>query len=183
MGTIANEVVGGFNNFVKDQQAQPGKARMTLVQFDDVYEMNYQGVPIADVKELQFSPRGMTALHDAIGRTLETQGKRIADEKWADLVIVQIITDGAENASKEYTRARVQEMVKHAEKNGWQFLFLAANMDATAAAQGLGSSGKYAGNFVANAAGATMAYDSSSLTVSSLRSVGDANLTGLVSKA
>jgi len=183
MGSIAKEVVGGYQTFVTEQKAAPGEARMTLVQFDDKYELDYQGVPLDTVTgQLNFVPRGMTATYDAVGHTLEQQGKRIADEKWADLVIVNIITDGGENSSKEYTKDRVQTMVKHAEANGWTFLFLAANMDAHAAAQMMGSSAKYAGNFQANAAGATMAYSTMSATASALRTVGDVGLKGLVTK-
>lgn len=170
MGSIANDVVGGFNRFLRDQQAQPGEARMTYTQFDSVYEVVYTARDIQSAEMPIFSPRGSTALFDAIGRTLNEQGERIAKEKWAELVVVCIITDGEENASREYTRQRIQEMVKHAEANGWQFLFLAANQDAFTAARDFGSAAKYAGNFQANSAGVAMAYTATSATVSAMRS-------------
>lgn len=170
MGSIANDVVGGFNRFLRDQQAQPGEARMTYTQFDSVYEVVYTARDIQSAEMPIFTPRGSTALFDAIGRTLNEQGERIAKEKWAELVVVCIITDGEENASREYTRQRIQEMVKHAEANGWQFLFLAANQDAFTAARDFGSAAKYAGNFQANSAGVAMAYTATSATVSAMRS-------------
>ena len=173
MSSIAPDVIGGFNRFLKDQKAQAGEARITYTQFDSHYEVVYAARPISDVPELDsstFIPRGMTALFDAIGRTLNEQGERIAREKWAELVVVCIITDGQENASREFTRDRIQEMVKHAEDNGWQFLFLAANQDAFSAAQSFGSAAKYAGNFQANAAGVAMAYTATSATLSAMRS-------------
>ena len=170
MGSIANDVVGGFNRFLRDQQAQPGEARMTYTQFDSVYEVVYTARDIKSAEMPIFSPRGSTALFDAIGRTLNEQGERIAKEKWAELVVVCIITDGEENASREYSRERIQEMVKHAEANGWQFLFLAANQDAFTAARDFGSAAKYAGNFQANSAGVAMAYTATSATVSAMRS-------------
>jgi Mg-chelatase subunit ChlD len=173
MSSIANDVIGGYNRFLQDQKAQPGEARLTYAQFDDRYEVVHAARPISEVSELDsrtFVPRGMTALFDAIGRTLNEQGERIAREKWAELVVVCIITDGQENASREYSKTRIQEMVKHAESNGWQFLFLAANQDAFGAAQSFGSAAKYAGNFQANAAGVAMAYGSTSATLSALRS-------------
>jgi hypothetical protein len=83
--------------------------------------------------------------------------------------VVCVITDGGENASREYTQAKVKEMTKHAEANGWKFVFLAANQDAFAAAQSFGSSGLYAGNFMANAAGTQAAYAATGATVRSLR--------------
>lgn len=173
MGTIASEVIGGYNKFLDDQKSQPGEARMTYVQFDDVVDTVYQGIDIKTAHNLdsyRYVPRGMTALYDAIGKVFEAQGKRIHDEKWADLVIVAIITDGAENASRQYSHAQVTGMIKHAEANGWKVLFLAANMDAKAVAQNLGSTGQYAGNFAATAQGATAAYGTMSATASSMRS-------------
>mgnify|MGYP000866684312 CR=1 FL=1 len=172
MASIAKDVIGGYNTFLKEQQAQPGEARITYTQFDDKYEVVSAGVPVKDAKELTnqtFVPRGSTALYDAIGRTLNEQGQRIASEKWAQLVVVCVITDGGENASREYNQDKVKEMTKHAEANGWKFVFLAANQDAFAAAQSFGSVGAYAGNFKANAAGTQAAYSSTSATVRSLR--------------
>lgn len=179
MESIAKEVINGFNSFVKEQQEQPGKARLTLVQFDDKYELNYEGVKLSKVPALEFVPRNMTALYDAIGRTLNEQGKRIVDEKWADLVIVNIITDGAENASKEFDQPIIKEMVSKAEKDGWKFLFMAANQDAFAAARSYGISGGLVGNFAATAKGTQMAYETTSATMSSLRS--GAQINSLVS--
>lgn len=173
MSSIRSDVIGGFNRFLRDQKAQPGEARITYTQFDSSYEVVYQAKPINEVAILDtstFVPRGMTALFDAIGRTLNQQGERIAREKWAELVVVCIITDGDENSSREYSRERIQEMVKHAESNGWQFLFLAANQDSFAAARDFGSAAKYAGNFQANASGVAMAYSATSATLSALRS-------------
>ncbi len=172
MASIAKDVIGGYNTFLRDQKKQPGEARLTYTQFDDKYEVVLAGKPISEAPELDantFTPRGGTALFDAIGRTLNEQGQRIAQDKWADLVVVCVITDGGENSSKEYGQAKVKEMTKHAEANGWKFVFLAANQDAFAAAQSFGSSALYAGNFAANAAGTRAAYTATSATVGSLR--------------
>lgn len=172
MGSIASKVISGYNEFLNDQKKQPGEAKLTYTQFNEGYEVVYAGIEIAAAPELTrqtFVPMGNTALLDAIGKTLNDQGKRIADEKWADLVIVYIITDGEENASNEFNREQVQKMIKHAEANGWKFIFLAANQDAFAAAASMGISAKYTGAFAATGAGTTAAYSSSNNTVSSLR--------------
>lgn len=179
MGSIESDVVGGFERFIADQKATPGEARITLIQFDNLYEKDYEGVPLETFPgKLKFQPRGNTALYDAIGRTLNEQGKRIAAEKWADLVLVNIVTDGGENSSNEYTQERVKEMTKHAEAHGWKFLFLAANQDAFLAAQAFGSSGQFSGNFQANSVGTHTAYATMSATSSAMRS--GAQLHGLV---
>jgi uncharacterized protein with von Willebrand factor type A (vWA) domain len=173
MDTIASDVIGGFNAFIKAQREIEGQARVAYTQFDSVYEVVYEGKPLADVPPLTaetFQPRGNTALLDAIGRTLNEQGARIARDAWADLVIVVVITDGFENASKEYTLDRVRAMTAHAEKNGWKFIYLAANQDAFAAAKHLGMSGAVGQNFAQTSRGTCDAYATMSGTVGILRS-------------
>lgn len=173
MGPLVNDVIGGYNRFLAEQQAAPGQAQLTYVQFDNEYEVLLRAAPVASAPQLtreSYQPRGATALLDAIGRTLNEQGRRIREQAWAELVVVCIITDGQENASREFDAERVAAMVKHAEANGWKFIFLAANQDAFTAAQAIGSSAQYAGSFAANSAGVSAAYASTSATVRSLRS-------------
>lgn len=174
MGTIRDAVIKGFNAFVAEQKGVAGEARMTHVQFSghDGYKVVYQGVPLEEVVPLDrdgYDPIGSTALHDAIGRTLEQQGKRIHDEGWADQVIVAITTDGEENASLEYTHAQAEQMIAHAKKHGWHFVFLAANQDAFVKAASYGISAATTANFVASAAGAMDAYATISGMTRSLR--------------
>lgn len=171
MASIRNDVIGGYNQFLKDQKAGEGEARITSVQFDNEYNVLYTALPISEAPELTdktFVPRGGTALYDAIGRTLNEQGKRIHDEDWADLVVVCIITDGEENSSHEYTSERIKQMTKHAEENNWKFIFLAANQDAFKAGEAIGMA-RMSMSYDANAAGAAMAYASTSATVNALR--------------
>jgi hypothetical protein len=81
MASIAKDVIGGYNTFLRDQKAQPGEAKLTYTQFDHEYEVVLAGKPLQDAPELTaetFAPRGSTALFDAIGRTLNEQGQRIA---------------------------------------------------------------------------------------------------------
>lgn len=172
MGSLRGDVIGGFNQFLSDQAAVPGAARMTYTQFDDIYEVLYQAVPIQEAPPLtpaMYVPRGSTALLDAIGRTLNVQGKRIHSEKWADQVIVCIITDGQENASREFTFDQIKDMIKHAEGHGWKFVFLAANQDAFAAAASYGISGQYTRAFGATSKGVAQAYADTSAMTTALR--------------
>jgi hypothetical protein len=141
MSDIRNDVIGGYNAMLEDNKKLPGQIRVTQVQFDDVYELNFQGVDIQKVDPLThatYCPRGMTALLDAIGYTLEQQGHRIKSEGWADKVLVSIRTDGQENSSKEYKLPRIKEMIEHAQKHGWIFLFSGADIDAFSAAKSMG---------------------------------------------
>jgi len=172
MITIANDVIGGYNTFIQEQQKVPGEARVTFTQFDTEYEVIYAGkiltsVPILDNNT--FIPRGGTALLDAIGRTLNEQGQRISSEDWADLVIVCIITDGEENSSREFSRERIKEMTAHAEKTGWKFIYIGANQDSFQVAQGLGMNNAVTTNYVANASGTAEAYRGITQSVTNLR--------------
>ena len=81
MGTLIAETIGGFNNFVEEQKKTDGKAILTLVQFDDQYQIDYEGVDVNDVKPLDektYVPRGMTALLDAVGKTIVSVGERLS---------------------------------------------------------------------------------------------------------
>jgi Mg-chelatase subunit ChlD len=179
MRDLANEVIGGYNKFLEDQRKVPGEARVTFTQFDNEYEIVYSGVPLVSAPALDhetYQPRGTTALHDAIGRTLETQGRRIAADQWAELVIVCVITDGYENASREYTKDQIQAMTAHAEAHGWKFVYLAANQNAVHTAKNLGMQRAYASNFAATGVGTQAAYVSMSATSASLRSGIDPNV-------
>lgn len=172
MNKIRQDVIGGYNTFIKEQKEVPGEAKVTYTQFDNVYEVVYAGKPLNEAPLLDtntFVPRGGTALLDAIGRTLNAQGHRIATEKWADLVVVCIITDGEENASCEYTKERIQEMTSHAEKNGWKFVYIGANQDSFQVSKGLGMAGAISINYVADSFGTSTAYAGMSTTLRSMR--------------
>lgn len=146
MQDIRNDIIGGFNTLVEDQKKIPGEARLTYVQFDHTYALQYAAKDIQSVEPLTldgYVPTGTTALLDAIGRTLDEQGKRIAAEKWADKVIVCIRTDGFENASRDYKLDRVKEMIKHAQDHDWTFIFSGADIDAFAAGSNLGINSQY----------------------------------------
>lgn len=173
MSSIKADVIGGFNSFLADQKTVPGEARMTFAQFDDKYEVVYEAKPLSEAPELTsatFTPRGSTALMDAIGQTMNVQGARIAKENWAEKVIVCIITDGGENTSREFTQPQIKTMIEHAQKNEWSFIFLAANQDAFAVGAGYGISGATTANFAASAVGTAQAYASTSSMTRSIRS-------------
>ncbi len=142
MESIRSDAEGGINSFLVQQKALPGKAVLTLVQFDTEYEFVHNGVPLGKVGYYQLVPRGSTALLDAMGRAIKETGERLAKMPEAarpGLVIFVVMTDGMENASVEYSKAKVNEMVRHQqEAYNWKFTFLGANQDAMAEAKDLG---------------------------------------------
>lgn len=141
MEPLREAAIAGFNQFLRDQQNAPGEARLTLVQFDDQYEVPADNLPISEMVELDattFVPRGSTALLDAIGRTIDETQARIAQLPEAQRpspVIFAIFTDGQENSSLKFTWKDIAQRIQdRREKDGWEFLFLAANQDAVATA-------------------------------------------------
>src|SRR4051812_37552312 len=103
MQSIKSDIEGGFAAFDEEQRAAAGQCRATLAQFDDVYEVVYPARPGADAPPLELQPRNMTALHDAIGRLVTDAGQTLAalpEDERPGTVIVAIMTDGLENASK-----------------------------------------------------------------------------------
>jgi len=125
MGRMTEEVISNFNNFISEQKELEGKAKLTLVIFDDKYELIYDEANLQKTRPLtseQFYARGMTAMNDAIGRTLTNK----MNKKRA---IVLIHTDGQENASTEYSSHAVKNLVDN-KKGKWEFIFAGANIDA-----------------------------------------------------
>lgn len=160
MQGLQEAAIAGFNQFVKSQLDVPGDARLTLVLFDDEYLVPCAAAPIQDVPELNaqtYVPRGSTALLDAIGRTIKDLGQRLvtlSNENQPGKVIVAIFTDGLENASREYTRHHISDLIRlHRNEKGWEFLFLAANQDAIASAAKMAMTADTSGNVSSTPAG------------------------------
>jgi len=160
MGSIAAAAIEGFNFFLAEQKATPGQARLTLVLFDDEYLVPAQSLPVIEVLPLNhhtYVPRNSTALLDAIGRTIDELGARLAAQPEAQRpgqVIVAILTDGLENASTHYTWRDVAARIRHQTNvYQWEFLFLGANQDAIATAARLNIVAENAATYHADAVG------------------------------
>lgn len=174
MSAIRRAMEDGFDHLVAEQRAAPGECRVTLVQFDsEAIETVYAGRSVADVPPLVLEPRGFTPLLDAVGRTVEQTGQRLSalDEPVRPgKVVVLVITDGAENASREYTRAQVMALVKHqSDVYQWKFVYLGANVDAFAEAGGMGFAAGSAASYTPTATGVGHAYAAMSASLVSYR--------------
>lgn len=128
MSSIRADMEGGFKTFIAEQKALPGECLCSLYQFDNKFEVVYENKPIAAVDDLMLIPRGGTALLDAVGSTIALVGEQLAalaEEKRPGAVVIQIITDGQENSSKEYKLADVKASIERQQKEfNWQFLYL-----------------------------------------------------------
>lgn len=177
-----SDVIGGFNKFIKEQKEHPGEASMVLVQFDHEYGPinKWENIHSAnDLNNENYQPRGTTALLDAIGRTIDDQGKYLSgidEDQRPDKVIILIMTDGMENASKDYTKQRIKTMISLQQENyNWKFVFLGANQDSFAEASSMGIPQSLAANFKPTHEGIKNMYDSTSEMVRGFRSSGEAN--------
>lgn len=165
MHGLEQDTIGGINSLIAKQNEMAGKTQLTLVLFDDQYELVWNGVDAhtARLTEKEYYVRGMTALLDAVGKTILDVGHRLAHTKEEDRpskVMFVITTDGLENASREFTRKKVQEMIKHQEERyNWEFLFMGANIDAAKEAAEIGIKAQSARSFEASSAGIQLMYD------------------------
>jgi|SaaInlV_100m_DNA_2_1039680.scaffolds.fasta_scaffold18273_1 hypothetical protein len=184
MTSIAAAMKEGFDEFINGQRDVDGKATLTLARFDDQYELVYDMIDLPDVGPLELNPRGMTALLDGMGMTLESVRSNIEgmpdDEKPAKCLFV-FITDGGENSSKEYDREGVFNMIQDCqndEKVNYEFIFLGANQDAIAEGGNFGIRGDASMTYAATAEGSINAYRSLSKSVTGYRtsSVGEATI-------
>ncbi len=183
MGPLQQDAIGGFNTFLEGQKALPGRANLTVVLFDTEYVVVHDGVPIAEAQPLTEStyvPGGMTALYDAVVRTIDSVGRRLAgtpESARPEHVIMAILTDGEENSSMEFPGAEgakaVRERIEHQrDKYSWEFVFLAANQDAVVAGGRMGIAPDRAAPFVASSDGLQRAFSMQCAAVASMRNAG-----------
>jgi hypothetical protein len=130
--------MSGYNEYLKTlQKDDVGQNYLfTLTKFNsDKVEVIHDAVAVKDVPELThetYDPGYTTPLYDAIGRTIKATEEKISKMRGKPAVLMVVLTDGLENASKEYSRDSVFKMISTKEKEGWTFAYLGANQDAYA---------------------------------------------------
>lgn len=184
MQSMVAAAINGFNHFLIEQQTTPGDANLTLILFDDQYQVLHAAKPIREVPKLDgntFVPRGSTALLDAIGRTIDELGfnlTHISEQDRPGKVIVAILTDGEENSSVRFTNHDIFERIRHQESTySWEFLFLGANQDAIATAGRLGISANNSATYTADTTGQFSAAAAMSTKTRALRKMAQGTAT------
>lgn len=177
MASVADETIHGVNHFLDEQRKAPGTATFTLHQFDNVFETPIPATDIKKAKNLTgdtFVPRNSTALLDAIGQAIGDTGSRLenaSESERAGKVIFVIVTDGHENASRQFSQAKINEMIEHQKtKYSWEFVFLGANQDAIEVGGSIGISASNAMTYAHNAVGTEKVFAAFSANVRSVRS-------------
>lgn len=179
MGGLESDTIGGFNSMLNKQKALDDDCRITTVLFDNNYELLHDRIDIQAVNpitEKDYYVGGSTALLDAIGITLQKiirVAKYTTKEDLTPKVIFVIVTDGMENASREYSSQKIKSMIEEQKtKYGWEFIFLGANIDAVETASHYGVSADRAMNYVPDRKGTNLNFKVMSYTVEKFRKTG-----------
>ena len=166
MAHLESDTIGGYNSLIKKQRNEFGEATITTVLFDDSYEIVHDNADIRKVAPLtnkEYYARGATALLDAVGKTINHVGNRhklAPSSLIPGKTLVVIITDGYENASREYTVRDIRKIIERQKnKYNWEFLFLGANIDAISAAGDIGITPDRAATYQADSKGTQMNFD------------------------
>ena len=138
------DVVGGFKSMLEEQKSKSeGDLSVSLYRFNSEVHKDYVGKSINDVDfNFNYSPNGLTALFDGVGLAIDEIGKwldSMSEDDKPSLNLIVVMTDGMENASKEYNAAQVKEMIKHQEeKYNWKFIYMGADVTDSKDADSLG---------------------------------------------
>lgn len=172
MQNIAQATQDALEEFISKQKAEPGGFTVDTVFFDDQYEERAVMVdPRVTKLDLSIQPRGMTAMHDAIGRKINDFSANLEKlEEKPDKILFVIATDGFENSSREYNQRTVAALIKSKQEAGWDFTFIAANQDAVMTAEGLNIAEKDSITFAAHEKGAKSVIDAMSSYTTKIRS-------------
>ena len=165
MAGLEADTIGGFNAMIEKQKAEPGEAYVSTVLFDNESLVIHDRVDVQRVAPMtrkDYYVRGCTALLDAVGGAIHHIGnvhKYIREEDRPEKTLFVITTDGMENASRRYDYGRVKEMITARQAQGWEFLFLGANIDAAREAARFGIHADHAADYHADSVGTNLVYE------------------------
>lgn len=149
MGGIEKDTIGGYNSYIDSQRGK--NVKVTTILFDDKYEVLHNREDVDNIKKLtnkEYYVRGCTALLDAIGKTI-----REMEDKNPNRVMFVITTDGYENASKEYNKSQIKELIES--HKDWKFMYIGANIDSYSEGRSIGIDDSFIANYKKSEKGVT----------------------------
>ena len=165
MAGLESDTIGGFNAMLEKQKKQDGACFVSTVLFANDSKVIHDRLPLEQVPAMtdrDYSVGGCTALLDAIGdaiRHISNIHKYARAEDVPAQTVFVITTDGMENASHLYGADEVRRMISEKKEQGWEFLFLAANIDAVQTAKRFGISPDRAVNYHADRKGTRAVFE------------------------
>ena len=182
MSGLEADTVGGFNSLVEKQREVEGECLVSMILFNDKSELIYDRHSVSEIKKMRksdFTVGGTTALMDALGAAINHISKihkYIREEDVPENTIFVIMTDGMENASHIFSDSEVKALVEEKkEKCGWQFIFLAANIDAVETARKYGIDEDSAANYCSDSQGTKLTYEAVNVAVENYRTARKVN--------
>lgn len=178
MGGLESDTIGGLNATLQKNREVEGECLVSIVLFDNTSDVIVDRKPIEQVHNLterQYQVRGCTALLDAVGdavRYIDKVQRILPESHRAENVIFTIITDGLENASRHRTYDEVKRMIEAKQEEGWEFIFLGANIDAAKEAGRMGIRAGNATQYVSDGEGSAIAYEAMACAQTSRRRTG-----------
>ena len=176
MAGFEADTIGGFNATIEKQKKQDGKVYVSTVLFDNESKVIHDRADISEIKPMtceEYQVGGCTALLDAIGGAIHHIGnvhKYARPEDVPEHTIFIITTDGMENASYRYSSREIKEKIqRQTEKYGWEFIFLAANIDAVETAERIGIRRERAANYRQTKKGVEKSYFAMSEAITAVR--------------
>lgn len=168
MRYYTDETIRGFNTMLDVQRKEEGRAYITTVLFNEKSVYLHEREEIEKVKKLtrkDYEAGGCTALLDAVGDAVEKAGRSRCGNK----TVVIVITDGLENASVNYTYKEIREKIASRRLQGWEFIFLGANIDVAAEAEKIGIPMRRAAGYCQDDEGVRLNFQAVSKVVSNVR--------------
>ena len=172
MSGLETDSIGGYNSMLAQQRALTHDCLITTVLFDNECLLLHDRLKLTKVKDMthkDYLVGGSTALLDAIGQTIQ----HMSQVKDAINFLFVIITDGQENASRQFTVQTVKRLLEQQkEAKGWEFIFLGANIDAVETASRMGISPDHAADFLSDSEGTQLNYQVIADTITTYRTSG-----------
>ena len=178
MAGLESDTIGGYNSLLEKQKKEDGEAVVSTVLFNDEVDLIHDRVNLSQIEKLtdkEYFVGGCTALLDAVGTTIKRVNKirnELKEEYIPSKTLFVIITDGYENASKEYSYQKIKEMIQKQKEAGWEFIFLGANIDAIEEASKVGISEDRAVSYCCDPIGVDINYCALDCAISSMRKTG-----------
>ena len=176
MSGLEGDTIGGFNSMIEEQKEKDGACYVTTILFNDRSLTIHDRIPLTEVPKMtrdDYRVCGCTALIDAIGAAIEHTEmihKYVRKEDVPAHTLFMITTDGLENASTKYSSKEVKRMIEQKkEKEGWEFVFIGANIDAVETARHFGIQEDRVANYHADKVGTGVVYRAMSAVVGNMR--------------